>query len=154
MASLHEDALVIDGLVYHADGDVTALKAGGVDAINVTVSHFEADFERACQETARWRRRLADPESGWIAIETAADFDAARAAGKVGAILGWQNTRPVQDELDRLYLFHKLGLRMLGDPEGATALDGRSFPTMPFYGGNPWFLSMVAAYYRVRDSIG
>ncbi|MEQ9125432.1 MAG: FAD-binding oxidoreductase [Alphaproteobacteria bacterium] len=52
------------------------------------------------------------------------------------------------------YLGHKLGLRMLGDPEGATALDGRSFPTMPFYGGNPWFLSMVAAYYRVRDSIG
>jgi len=52
------------------------------------------------------------------------------------------------------YLGHKLGLRMLGDPEGATALDGRSFPTMPFYGGNPWFLSMVAAYYRVRDSLG
>lgn len=52
------------------------------------------------------------------------------------------------------YLGHKLGLRMLGDPAGATALDGRSFPSMPFYQGNPWFLSIVAAYYRVRDSLG
>lgn len=53
-----------------------------------------------------------------------------------------------------VYLGHKLGQRMLGDPAGETALDGRGFPTMPFYGGNPWFLSMVAAYYRVRDAIG
>lgn len=52
------------------------------------------------------------------------------------------------------YLGHKLGLRMLGHPAGATAFDGRNFPTMPFYKGNPWFLSIVAAYYRVRDSIG
>lgn len=52
------------------------------------------------------------------------------------------------------YLGHKLGLRMLGDPAGETALDGRGFPTMPFYSGNPWFLSIVAAYYRVRDAIG
>ncbi len=53
-----------------------------------------------------------------------------------------------------VYLGHKLGQRMLGDPDGATALDGRGFPTMPLYRGNPWFLSIVAAYYRVRDSIG
>jgi glycine/D-amino acid oxidase-like deaminating enzyme len=52
------------------------------------------------------------------------------------------------------YLGHKIGLRMLGDPAGGTALDGRSFPTMPMYKGNPWFLSIVAAYYRVRDALG
>jgi glycine/D-amino acid oxidase-like deaminating enzyme len=53
-----------------------------------------------------------------------------------------------------VYLGHKIGLRMLGDPAGETALDGRSFPTMPMYKGNPWFLSVVAAYYRVRDALG
>lgn len=52
------------------------------------------------------------------------------------------------------YLGHKIGLRILDDPEGETALDGRSFPTMPLYRGDPWFLSVVAAYYRVRDAIG
>lgn len=52
------------------------------------------------------------------------------------------------------YLGHKIGLKLLGDPEGETALDGRGFPTMPFYGGSPWFLTAVAAYYRLRDTIG
>ena len=52
------------------------------------------------------------------------------------------------------YLGHKLGLRMLNDPAASTALDGMNFPTMPMYSGNPWFLSIVAAYYRVRDAIG
>ena len=61
------------------------------------------------------------------------DLDAAKAAGEVGLIFGWQNTRPIADKLDRLHFFHCLGLRiaqltynyrnMLGDgclePEGA-----------------------------------
>lgn len=53
-----------------------------------------------------------------------------------------------------VYLGHKVGLRILGDPQGETALDGRGFPTIPFYGGNPWFLGAVAAYYRLRDNVG
>lgn len=52
------------------------------------------------------------------------------------------------------YLGHKAALKILGSPEAETALDGRDFPTMPFYSGNPWFLAGVAAYYRVRDAVG
>ena len=111
--ALHDDALVIDGLVYHADGDVSDLVAGGINALNVTVCHFEADFEQACQETARWHGRLAQPDTRWLQIETADDFDKARAQGKVGVILGWQNCRPVADELDRFAFFRRLGLRIM-----------------------------------------
>jgi len=52
------------------------------------------------------------------------------------------------------YLGHKLGLKALGDADGATALDDRMFPTIPLYQGNPWFLTAVAAYYRMRDRMG
>jgi glycine/D-amino acid oxidase-like deaminating enzyme len=52
------------------------------------------------------------------------------------------------------YLGHKMGLRVLGSPEARTPLDDRYFPTMPFYRGKPWFLATIAAYYRLRDSIG
>ena len=41
---LHDRALVIDGLSYHSDGYTGDLRQGGVDALNVTVCHFEADF--------------------------------------------------------------------------------------------------------------
>ena len=29
--------------------------------------------------------------------------------------------------------------------------DGRPFPTVPFYTGNPWFLPLTMAYYNLRD---
>ncbi|HKK30470.1 MAG TPA: membrane dipeptidase, partial [Alphaproteobacteria bacterium] len=130
---LHRDALVIDSLVYHADGWPDDLRAGGIDAINVTACNFECDFEQACSEIARWHERFAQPDSAWMQIETVSDFATAKAAGKIGAILGWQNTRPIADRIDRLYFFYKLGLRimqltynyrnMIGDgclePEGA-----------------------------------
>ena len=110
---LHHDALVIDGLVYHCDGDVTDLKAGGIDALNITTCHFEADFTQACAEIARWHGIINRPNSPWLQVETAADLDRAKAEGKIGLIMGWQNTRPVADELDRLYFFRRLGLRVM-----------------------------------------
>ena len=110
---LHHDALVIDGLVYHCDGDVSDLRAGGINALNITTCHFEADFPEACAEIARWHGILNAPGSPWLQIETAADLDRAKAEGKIGMIMGWQNTRPVADELDRLHFFRRLGLRIM-----------------------------------------
>lgn len=51
------------------------------------------------------------------------------------------------------YLGHKTGLRVLGDPDGATAFDGRPFPTRPFYNGNPWFLPLVMGWYNLKDRL-
>ena len=51
------------------------------------------------------------------------------------------------------YLGHKTALRVLGDPAGATAFDGRPFPTRPFYTGNPWFLPLVMGWYNLRDRL-
>lgn len=110
---LHADALVIDGLVYHCDGDATDLRAGGVDALNVTVCHFEADFPDACAQIARWHGILSAPNAPWRLIERAADLDSAKAEGKIGLIMGWQNTRPVADQPERLDFFHRLGLRIM-----------------------------------------
>ena len=110
---LHHDAFVIDGLVYHCDGDVSDLKAGGIDALNITTCHFEADFPEACAEIARWHGIINKPGSPWLQIETAADLDRAKAEGRIGLIMGWQNSRPIADEPDRLYFFRRLGLRIM-----------------------------------------
>jgi glycine/D-amino acid oxidase-like deaminating enzyme len=52
------------------------------------------------------------------------------------------------------YYGRRIGLRMVGDPEGRTALDGLAFPTRPFYTGTPWFLPAAILGYRLRDLIG
>ena len=112
-AGVHRDAFVMDGLVYHSDGDIAALKAGGINAVNLTVAHFEADFETACRQMAVWHARLAAPDAQWRLIETAGDFDAAKAAGQIGLVMGWQNARPLDEDLDRLSFFRRLGLRVV-----------------------------------------
>lgn len=110
---IQQRALVIDGLSYYSDGYTSDLRAGGVDALNVTVCHFEADYREACDRIAGWLARTAAPESEWRLVERRGDLDAARADGKTGVVMGWQNMRPVEDDLDRLALFHKLGVRVM-----------------------------------------
>jgi len=140
------DVLIVDGLVFFSDGGVETLRAGGVAAINLTVSHFEADFETSCEQLAGWHARLGQPGSPWRLIESAADITAARDDGKVGLIMGWQNMRPIGDSLDRLAFFHRLGLRIMQptynfrnfmgdgclepDDGGLSALGGRAVAAM------------------------
>jgi glycine/D-amino acid oxidase-like deaminating enzyme len=49
------------------------------------------------------------------------------------------------------WLGHKLARRILGAVDAATGLDGRAFPTRPFYTGNPWFLPMIVRWYGYKD---
>ena len=110
---VQDRALVIDGLSYHSDGYTGDLRAGGVDALNVTICHFEADFAETCEQIAGWLARMSAPDAEWLAIRRAGDLAVARKLGKIGLIMGWQNMRPVGDDLDRLYLFHRLGVRVM-----------------------------------------
>lgn len=49
------------------------------------------------------------------------------------------------------YFGWRLGHKIVGSPEGRTALDGLRFQTRPFYTGDPWFLAASIAYYKWRD---
>ena len=49
------------------------------------------------------------------------------------------------------WLGHKAALKLLGDPAGATAFDGHALRGAPYYAGTPWFLPLVAMWYRLGD---
>ncbi|MFQ5775511.1 MAG: NAD(P)/FAD-dependent oxidoreductase [Kiloniellaceae bacterium] len=51
------------------------------------------------------------------------------------------------------YLGHKVALKLLGSPDGATAFDDLAFRAIPFHGGRPWFLPFLDLYYRMLDRI-
>ncbi len=51
------------------------------------------------------------------------------------------------------YFGARIGQQLLGKAEGKTALDGVSFPTRPFYSGDPWFLGPTIVYYKLRDKL-
>lgn len=105
--------LVVDGLVYFCDGDPAPLIAGGVAAANVTVTHMQDGLEATIDGLAEWLDRLAEPDSRWLLVRTAGDIARARASGKAGLIMGWQNTLPLGQEVKRVRLFHALGLRVM-----------------------------------------
>ncbi|MFC4276447.1 dipeptidase [Achromobacter aloeverae] len=112
-ADLHRRATIIDGLVFFSDGSTRDMLAGGVSAINVTVSDMGADFEQALKDAMTWRERCAAPDSPWLLVRSADDIARAKQAGKLGLIMGWQNGKPLGDQLDRLALFHTLGIRVI-----------------------------------------
>lgn len=52
------------------------------------------------------------------------------------------------------YLGMRIGQQAADNPEGKTAFDRISFPTRPFYSGNPWFLTPSVLAFRIRDRLG
>jgi glycine/D-amino acid oxidase-like deaminating enzyme len=50
------------------------------------------------------------------------------------------------------YLGHKLALKMLGSKDGATSFDQIPFTAIPFYDGRPWFLPLMTAWFRAKDT--
>jgi membrane dipeptidase len=110
---LHEKLTIVDGLIFWSDGSSENLRRGNVTAANVTVCGFQSDFITASDELARWHDRLSRPDSTWHLIRNVEDLDTARSRGKVGLIMGWQNLRPIEDRLERLALFHAVGVRIM-----------------------------------------
>ena len=48
-----------------------------------------------------------------VQVKDIADIHAAKQAGRTGIILSFQNASPIENELDRLGLFHALGVRVI-----------------------------------------
>jgi len=50
------------------------------------------------------------------------------------------------------YLGHKLAQQILGKAEGASVFGTTPFPTLPFYGGNPWFVPLAMRWFDWKDA--
>ena len=104
--------IVIDGLVFHGDGNAEPLKSGGVTAANVTVAPYLEGMVPAFDAMARWLAAVDDPAAGWRLVRRADDITAAQAEGKTGLIMGWQNLLPLESNIERIRAFHAMGLRV------------------------------------------
>jgi membrane dipeptidase len=110
---VHEKLTIVDGLIFWSDGTSESLRRGNVAAANVTVCGFQADFLKACDDVAGWRSLVSNPGSGWHLVRSVDDIEIAKTNQKVGLIMGFQNLRPIEDNLDRLVFFHDAGIRIM-----------------------------------------
>lgn len=49
------------------------------------------------------------------------------------------------------WLGRKVAQKILGDPQGASLFERHAPPTMPLYGGNPWFVPLAMKYFEWHD---
>lgn len=113
-ASLHRDAIVIDGLMISkwSRSVFEHMHRGGLTAVNCTCSVWDG-FRGTMENVAQWKAWFRDNADIITQVHTTADIVRAKAEGRVGIILGWQNTSGIEDRLEFLPLFRDLGVRVM-----------------------------------------
>ena len=109
-----DDAILIDGLVVSnfSRAIFEDMARGGITAANCTCSVWH-DFRATMANIAQWKNWFSDYNDLIIQIFTTSDIRRAKAEGKVGIILGWQNTSAIENDVDNLVLFHDLGVKIM-----------------------------------------
>lgn len=90
-------------------------RASGVNAVQITLGGLELDpsgWDAVVRDAAHWQRRTHGSEDMSICV-TAAELEHARAADKVGIILGMQDAAPIGSDLDRLTTLRNFGVRVI-----------------------------------------
>ncbi len=89
-----------------------ALNHAGIDAVHVTLA-----FWHDCKETlsllGKWLRWFDEYSDLILLVKNVDDIKAAHHSGRTGIILGFQNSSPIEDELQLVSVFHSLGVRIM-----------------------------------------
>lgn len=112
---LHDELIVIDAL--QAGGDwgpeiVHDIHAGGLTAVHVAPLVWEGPRE-AIADLARWQRRFREHADEIVPALSAEDIRAAKRSGRTAVIYGSQNGSVFEDDLDLVWVLHRLGMRIV-----------------------------------------
>ena len=85
---------------------------GGITAANCTCSVWEG-FRGTMDNIAQWKTWFDEYGDILLQVHTTDDIRRAKADGKVGIVLGWQNTSGIEDRIDMLRVFKDLGVGVM-----------------------------------------
>lgn len=90
--------------------------ASGLSAVCITVGHVAGPgdaWQKTCDDLARWRQFLDRPGSPWRQVNGVSDLVESRATGRVGVVLGFQNTDMLGPEPLRVARCAAQGVRVM-----------------------------------------
>lgn len=107
-------SLLIDGLQYcnWSEKIFRQLRAGGVDAVHVTVTYHEG-FRETVAVLERWNRWFERHPDLIFQGFAADDLTRARATGRTAVFFGAQNPSCIEDDIGLVQVLHQLGLRFM-----------------------------------------
>ncbi|MEL6375126.1 MAG: membrane dipeptidase [Pseudomonadota bacterium] len=88
------------------------LRAGGLDAIHVTISYHEP-FREMVANLVRWNGWFERHGDLIMPGRTAADVRTARESGRTAVFFGFQNPAPIEDDIGLVEICHQLGARFM-----------------------------------------
>lgn len=111
MSKLHDDAIVIDGLIIaKVERELFEdMRKGGLTAANCTVSVWEG-FQQTVNNLVDMNNLIETNNDLVMQVHTTADILAAKSAGKTGIIYGFQNAHAFEDQIGYVEIFKRLGV--------------------------------------------
>ncbi|MEZ5761173.1 MAG: membrane dipeptidase [Paracoccaceae bacterium] len=105
---------LIDGLQYAnwSERIFRQMRAGGVDAVHVTITYHET-FRETVLQIERWNRWFERFPDLVFQGRTAADVQRARDTGRTAIFFGAQNPSCIEDDIGLVEVLHTLGLRFM-----------------------------------------
>lgn len=109
--ALHDDAIIFDGLVIAKWNRelFEDMKLGGLTAANCTVSVWEG-FKDTIDNIVEFNAFFEENSDLIMPVTTTSDITKAKALGKTGIILGFQNANAFEDQIGYVEIFKKLGV--------------------------------------------
>lgn len=106
--------LIIDGLQYSnwSESIFRQLRAGGVDAVHVTICYHET-FRETVANIAAWNRWFERCPDLIRPARTADDVRTAKEEGRTAILFGLQNCSPIEDDIGLVEILHQLGVRFM-----------------------------------------
>ncbi|CAM3863044.1 membrane dipeptidase [Alkalicoccus chagannorensis] len=112
--ALADETVIIDGLeLSNWDRDfLLDLHKGGVTCVHACCGLWE-NARETLSKIGEWNRFFDENKDLVMQVHTGGDILKAKAAGKVGVILGTQNTSLIEDELALIPVFNQLGIKIM-----------------------------------------
>src|SRR5258705_3450078 len=112
---VRSERIFIDGLMggVLTPRVIERLVGSGLSAINLTAVRIGATVEECLSDLAAVRE-IIDRNSQYLQlVGSAGDIRRANAAGRVGIIIGMQDTEPIGRNLYMLRILHEIGVRLI-----------------------------------------
>lgn len=108
-----------DSAAYDFGIDARALadaKASGLNAFNMTIGYVFGDgdpYEKSLADVHAWNALIQKKSADLLLVRSAADIRRAKAEGRLGVILGFQNAAMMGKDAGRVEFFAKGGVRVI-----------------------------------------
>jgi len=116
---VHKEAIIIDALQYWFPlqtaetyrKEIRKAIDAGITAIQMTLGYIDLDLAPIVTTWAKFIKTFDAIEEAKL-VFTAGDIESAKKEGKLAIVMGLQESRPYERDLDLLTIFYKLGLRV------------------------------------------